>query len=155
MTGLQTLSPVRRTDARHHFADDRIASPFHRQPVTVDMPRGRRIRPARRPSSRATERIRERMPLHSRVTPRRRLRREIRQVGYALMLAAPILVAMFLLRGLPGASPSGDIRARADEAGPPPSVSLIFDVTRPQPIILPGYVLPDDGNEESSHHAGS
>lgn len=153
MSHVKTLTPVRRTVARHDFADDRVASASSPHSVPSEKTVSRKPRAARRPSTRATERIRERMPLNARVRPRRRLRREFRQAGYAFLFAAPLVFALFLLRGLPE-SGATNARVESHATSGPPAVSLIIDARKPEPVVLPGYVLPDDGAEESSHHAG-
>ena len=154
MTRLHTHTPLRRVHALHDLADERFVSVAYRQHEPVEMLRQRLPRAARRPSPRATARIRERMPLHSRVKPRRRLRREVRQAGIAILLVAPLLIAVSMLLGLPKSNASVNSRAGVFSDLRPPAVSLIFDAVRPDPVVLPGYVLPDDGAEESSHHAG-
>ena len=111
---------------------------------------------------------------------RRRLRREIRIVGCALLVLAPLLSACTLL------SSTGPVRVlacsiteatarssdRAPSAGtpevagqpeiiagdPPGVVVLSVEPTVPSPVsdaevpvIFPGYVLPDDSLEGSTH----
>lgn len=123
-----------------------------------------RVRPARRPSAAATERIRAhgasgyRGHLIDRPR-RRRLRREVRVAGYLLATALPLALAFALLRSAPavgGISVAPSLR--------PPSVSLTLEIDqeagpatrtpmpRPtaalaSPIELRGYLLPYDERE--------
>ena len=95
---------------------------------------------------------------------RRRLRKEVRLVGSAVLLTATTTFGVLGLSGgiatsrsaAPASSPEG-----ADE--PPPVISLSLEpigvgatsVELAAPVVrTAGYVLPDDGTEEVSH-AGS
>jgi hypothetical protein len=126
-----------------------------------------RVRPARRPSVAATERVRAHgaSPLPGR-TRRRRLRREVRMAGYVLATAFPLALALALLRGAPavgrdGSGP-GPRPPVAAEIGPPGvSITLDPDALNPQfepesTVVLPGYLLPDEGEgaEEPAHAGG-
>jgi hypothetical protein len=97
-------------------------------------------------------------------TRRRRLRREVRLAGYAFLLASPLALAAATL---PAVRPGSGLEAgggdlAATQAPPVISISLEPAGVLPQragdtetaPVILPGYLLPDDGSEESVH-AGS
>lgn len=133
-------------------------------PLTLQVPHGRRIRQARRPSARASEWVRRSAYAgpHRRPAPKRRLRREIRMAGYILMTAAPLALAVLLLAGAPEASGSASSLARSAVTRiRPPVISLsieppaIVPSARVElPVVLPGYLLPDDGAEESSHAGG-
>jgi hypothetical protein len=86
--------------------------------------------------------------------PRRRLRHEIRLMGSILMMVAPLIVATVLLRNV---SPTRDA-ADGREVRPAP-VSLSSDVRHPrldrEPLVIfPGYLLPEDREEEASHAGG-
>ncbi len=132
--------------------------------VLIRVPAIRPMRPARRPSAHATARIRaNRMTVGHR--PRRRLRKSVRTAASLLLTFATLASAAILLRSgiAPGAVPSVEAR----ESSPPrlasasaPAVWLRIEtaregaLSRPEPaVVLPGYVLPDDGMEDS-HHAG-
>jgi hypothetical protein len=133
-------------------------------PVLIRVPQARRVRPARRPSARASARARQSAYAgpHHRPGPRRRLRREVRMAGYLLMTTGPLTLAAVLLAGsgeLPGA-PAGAPRS-VSAAARRPSISLSIEpsslspVAQPEPpVVLPGYVLPDDPVEEPSHAGG-
>src|SRR5262245_25568665 len=98
---------------------------------------------------------------------RRRLRREVRMVGCTMLMAGPLLLASLLLWGgrpnisMASARPSIDAACVEDSVRTPP-VSLTIDPSAltpfaadiEPPVVLPGYLLPDDGCEESAH-AGS
>ena len=131
--------------------------------------RTRTTRQARRPSSSALEWARVHGTPRVKLAPRRRLRREIRLAGYALMMAAPLTLAALLLAGAPAA----DARSADGSAGPrsritasirPPAVFLSLEpaillpatsTSSPEsPVVLPGYLLPDDGFEEPAHAGG-
>jgi hypothetical protein len=99
--------------------------------------------------------------------PRRRLRREIRLAGYALMMAAPLTLAALLLAGAPAtdarsADGSAGSRSRITASIRPPAVFLSLEpailapaTSSPEsPVVLPGYLLPDDGFEEPAHAGG-
>ncbi len=103
---------------------------------------------------------------------RRRLRREIRWAGYALLAVCPFFLAFVLLGGVPSAvslasSPTPQPLTVRETGSPsaephrPPSISItiepaatpsIADVEAP--VVFPGYLLPDDEREETPH-AGS
>jgi hypothetical protein len=137
----------------------------HSVPSLIPLPRYQTVRRARRPSAKATAWLREHYRVEGRVAPRRRLRREIRVVGAALLLIAPLTFAGILL-----ASPRGLAMASRAESTPdrqarptsrPPAISLMieapplgFRTDAEPPVVLPGYVLPDDGAEEPFHAGG-
>jgi hypothetical protein len=98
---------------------------------------------------------------------RRRLRKEVRIAGSALLLGTPVACAlMFLFAGDP--EPAGvparlmgiEGFASADEIPRPPApVAPVITVPRPTgaadaPVVLPAYVLPDDGSGEPTHAGG-
>lgn len=137
-------------------------------PVLIQVPAmhtpSRVSRQARRPSAAATERVREYAMHRGTLPPRRRLRKEIRQAGYGLLIAVPLALAVVLLRGAPATTTGDGARneARASATGRPPSVSLSIEPAAAVapgaetafPVVLPGYLLPDDGNEEPAHAGG-
>lgn len=124
-----------------------------------------RVRPARRPSAAATERIRAHGASSFRGrTRRRRLRREMRVAGCVLATALPLALAVALLRGVPavgGDADRPDARSRIAAEVRPPVVSITLDPTTLNPLAepestveLPGYLLPDEGSEEPVHEGG-
>ncbi|MFO0954018.1 MAG: hypothetical protein U0835_23265 [Isosphaeraceae bacterium] len=129
--------------------------------MLIQVPEVKRgIRSARRPSPAAVQRVRRHAPSRG----RRRLRREVRVVATALAAIVPLLMAAALLRhatphgGRP-AEASRDARTSVLGGIRPPSVSLSIEAPgfapRPEPqapVILPGYLLPDDGEDPA--HAG-
>jgi hypothetical protein len=129
-------------------------------PVLIEVPALRPARPR---------------PGHSRRRPpsgpgRRRLRREIRVAGYALLSVLPLALASASLLGGRQAAVFGAVRAAARggsvgsdlaRALAPPAISITIEPAglsapaEPEPpVVFPGYLLPDDGPEESAH-AGS
>jgi hypothetical protein len=100
------------------------------------------------------------------VRRRRRLRREVRIAGSALLLGLPLAAAALMLGGArssaltPDEGPTRPATAGAE--GPPVvSIAMPIDPEPPAsvresvpPVQLPDYVLPDDGSEEATH-AGS
>ncbi len=129
-----TIAPARR----------RASSPV---PVLIQIPA---IARGTRPSS-----------TMGRVVPRRRrrLRREFRLAGYALLLLLPVGMALSLLGGdrRPALVVSGPGHASDLDAAPlPETIAITLDpVVIPPceaaepPVILPGYLLPADSTEES------
>ncbi|MGE3819727.1 MAG: hypothetical protein AB7I30_09845 [Isosphaeraceae bacterium] len=110
------------------------------------------VRQARRPSRAATERVR----IWGVMDPprrRRRLRREVRLAGYALLALTSLSTAGILLQGGPDTSVP-----RSENAVRPPAISLSIEpaaVLRPGgTVVLPGYLLPADVSEEPSHAGG-
>jgi hypothetical protein len=94
---------------------------------------------------------------------RRRLRREVRMAGSALLLAVPLACTlMFLFAGDP--EPAGvparlvgiEGCASADEIlWQPASIAPALPTRKADaPVVLPDYVLPDDGAEEPTHAGG-
>jgi hypothetical protein len=80
--------------------------------------------------------------------------------GYLLMTVAPFVLASVLLSGTPrsaghsvaSAHTSVSRRPTISLSIEPPALSPVF---HPEPpVVLPGYVLPDDGTEEASHEGG-
>ncbi len=119
-------------------------------------------RPARRPSTAVTARIRANSATFGR-RPRRRLRKPIRIAASVLLALATLALAACLLRS--GIAPAASSRWENSDANPTrvastmaPAVWLRIE-TAPgvspsvteSPVILPGYLLPDDGIEESGH----
>ena len=118
------------------------------------------------PALPGTERLRRVATARGRVAParRRRLRREFRQAGTALLLATPLLAAALGFWGGRAGSraPWGD--DTGEQAAPPPRVTLRIPIeestvqtARPEscpPIVFPGYVLPADSSEDAAN-AGS
>ena len=155
--GLTTWQPSAR--ASWNVAEAEHASP-HRYagsslPLLIQVPAVRVPRQARRPSAKATERIR----VHGAdaIRPRRRrLRREVRLVGSALMMVAFLALGATLLRALPSSLADGAERSNI-AARRAPAVFLSIEApgreTEP-PVVLPGYLLPDDGTEEPAHAGG-
>lgn len=127
--------------------------------------------PAIPSSTRSTQRVSFRN-FRRPATRRRRLRREVRMAGYTLLMASPLLLASLLLWG--GRPTVSMASARTPEAeardcdakdlaaaSRPPTISLSIEpsgltpiVEVESPVVLPGYLLPDDGCEDT-HHAGS
>lgn len=141
--------------------DDREATPRFDPPgVPAVLIRVPAVRAPRRPSATAMAVLRGERPARSRPRPRRRLRREFRLAGWVLLTAAPLMLAAALLCGAVAASAGGYDEAQPDIAAVrPPSVRLSVEATEREgaaAVILPGYVLPDDGtgNEEPAHAGG-
>ena len=120
--------------------------------VLIQVPTVRAVRQARRPSVSAMARVRS----QGLVRPRRRLRREVRLAGSVILMIAPLALAvarLFSASGSPDDAPADFAAVR------PPAVWLSIEapVTEPVgPVVLPGYVLPDDGSgsEEPAHAGG-
>lgn len=103
---------------------------------------------------------------------RRRLRREVRWTGYALLATMPLAFAILLFGGgrpsvslassaMPQQIATPPENESSSEATRPPSISITIEPTSPPsmvdveaPVDFPGYLLPDDEREESAH-AGS
>jgi len=113
--------------------------------------------------------------------PRRRLRRQVRVAGYALLGLLPMLLAWshwtdarsiqhtgFLLLSLPSHRPGGEApddgtdpkasnSASAVTLSPTPvllsiePVGTAVDSDTETPVVFPGYLLPDDHHEEPVH----
>jgi len=101
---------------------------------------------------------------------RRRLRREVRLVGSALLIGMTTtlgLLPMWAGRGpgralaasaapAPASSPAA--AASPVEREPVASLSPAIEPTTPRefahPVVLFGVIVPDDGAEEASHHGG-
>ena len=119
-------------------------------PVLIQVPR---VSISTRPSTRCSTRERSK--------PRRRLRREVRWALYVLGVAlAPALSAVAYWEGRQAAL----LEIRAPHAAQPegeplpPRISLSIEPAVPlppadpaPPVVIPGYVLPDDGLEEPAH----
>ncbi len=99
---------------------------------------------------------------------RRRLRREVRLLGYTF-LTAMILKAMAPWAMTPASTPLSPLMSvgtglsRSDQRATiaPPLVSISIEPLSPAPVgkanlavVLPGYLLPDDGPAEEPTHAG-
>src|SRR5215217_8145860 len=100
---------------------------------------------------------------------RRRLRREIRMVGCTILMASPFVLASLLIWGgrpnvlLASSRPEVDaacvdgpgtsVRPPAISISIEPSAGVPFAEYEP-PVVLPGYLLPDDNCEDTAH-AGS
>jgi hypothetical protein len=98
---------------------------------------------------------------------RRRLRREFRIAGSALLLGTPLACTLLFLFagdpepvGVPARLVGIEGVASADEM-PRLTTPIAPVVTVPPalrdshaPVVLPDYVLPDDGSEESTHAGG-
>ena len=117
-----------------------------------------RARDARRPSREATARFHARAyagySRYSHAKPRRRLRREIRWVGLAILSIVPLFSAMMLLRG-------SAAQAVSLERSNPAPFAISTSIEAPgslgvsgASIVFPGYLLPDDGSSEDPAHAG-
>ena len=132
-------------------------------PVLIQVPA---VPSLERASRRATARLQRRPAAR-----RRRLRREVRMAGYTLMMTAPLILASLLLWGgrpavsMAATRPVGDCVSddgRADlAAARPPAISISIESATlspcseaEPPVVLPGYLLPDDHCEEPAH-AGS
>jgi hypothetical protein len=75
-----------------------------------------------------------------------------------LLSAGTLALAAWLL---PNTAPADSARSRITAALRPPTVSLTIEpmnlmptVETEQPVVLPGYLLPDDGAEEPAHAGG-
>lgn len=122
-------------------------------PVLIQVPRvSARSRTAGRWSPRAATR------------PRRRLRREVRWTAYALLaLFPPALSALAYWEGRQAAlleirGPSAEVKADPEPEPLPPRISLSIEpaptlapAESEAPVVIPGYLLPDDGLEEAAH----
>lgn len=117
---------------------------------------------ARRVAAAPSARFRSRTGRRPYVATRRRLRREWRLAGGVLSLALPLALAALLLRTAPAAGRPTDGPGLATAAARtnPPAVTLAVEgVTAAgsafaAPVVLPGYLLPDDGAEEPVHAGG-
>jgi hypothetical protein len=95
-------------------------------------------------------------------SPRRRLRREVRAAGLAILVAVPLTLACLRpLMSRPTAEGESHPPVTAADPLRPPAVSIFLEpsglspyVDVNPPVVLPGYLLPDDGSEEPAH-AGS
>jgi len=92
--------------------------------------------------------------------------------GYTLLMASPLLLASLMLWGgrptvtMASARPPREVSPNCDAkdlaaASRPPAISLSIEpyaltpyVEVEPPVVLPGYLLPDDGCEDTDH-AGS
>jgi hypothetical protein len=137
-----------------------------RTPLLIQVPAVRPVtRRARRPSASATARVRASSLPYARIQPRRRLRREVRVAGSALLVVVTLALAAILLGRAPGKPVAREDSGRAPIATAlrPPTVSISIEPTfqvpvalpEPEPpVVLPGYLLPDDGVEEPGHAGG-
>jgi hypothetical protein len=103
------------------------------------------------------------------IKPRRRLRREVRVVGYGVLFIGTLAWISPVLRGtLPVFLTQSD-RVQASRGvldtsrvlGARPTISISIEpaalapyAEADSPVVFPGYLLPDDGGEEPAH-AGS
>ena len=109
---------------------------------------------------------------------RRRLRREVRMAGSLLIMATPLAWALMMmggrdpeplagvparLIGIEGLGTSVDESARNPAIARPstslgPETAATVGPASPRatwgPVVLPGYLLPMDGNEEPAHAGG-
>ena len=80
-------------------------------------------------------------------------------LGYAILTISTLLLSAVLVDGLPVSQAGVQNGIRSGVSGSlRPSVMLLsiepsFDGPE-QPVILPGYLLPDDGVEEPFHAGG-
>lgn len=92
--------------------------------------------------------------------------------GYTLLMASPLLLASLMLWGGRPTVSMASARPQVAEdrdcdakdlaaASRPPAISISIEpyaltpyVEVESPVVLPGYLLPDDGCEDT-HHAGS
>jgi len=97
---------------------------------------------------------------------RRRLRREVRLAGYALLAILPVSMALVALAGdrwsprAPGLTVERRGGLVESSTNRPPTCSISLEPLEPvivnvhreleAPVILPGYLLPADTSEESS-----
>jgi hypothetical protein len=96
-------------------------------------------------------------PLRGRVR-RRRLRREVRVVGYALLILMPLTMAFATFAGdrrpflsvNPPAESSESTDRQASISLSPLEPIVAADRQAVAPVILPGVLLPVDASEESS-----
>ena len=126
--------------------EPRTASSLPSRPILlIEVPEVRsKVRPAR-PAQFASVRG------QNRPRGRRRLRREVRLSGCVLAALLPTILAMSFLHRSATAE-------TAAEKSAPPVISLSLEAhgvnvqAEPQaPVVFPGYLLPVDGGEESSH----
>lgn len=135
-----------------------------RVPVLLAPRRG--PRPARRPSERVSARFHANDFRQPRArAPRRRLRKGVRLTGYAVLATFSLAFASLMLRSGAGAAtpvlrPGQDVPSIA-AAIRSPAISLMIEgaswsepAEADRPVVLPGYVLPDDGCEEQGHAGG-
>jgi hypothetical protein len=126
--------------------------------VLIEVPAVRPTREARRPSASATARVRASGPLRR----RRRLRREVRLAGLVLSAVAPLALAAIMLASPGPVVVESNISPAGIAAVRPPTVRLSIESpgvdAEPEaesPVVLPGYLLPDDGTgSEGAAHAG-
>jgi hypothetical protein len=167
---LPTESHLHRPHVHAGFVPE-LPAPSHPVPVLlIEVPlMAPRVRPARRPSVAATERIRAHgaSPLLGQTRQRRRrLRREVRMAGYVLAIALPLALALALLRGAPAVGRDGSGPAPRSPVATelrPPGIRITLDPSALNPqfepestVVLPGYLLPDEGEgaEEPAHAGG-
>lgn len=162
MSQVQDLTTRRRRPCPSSGSDRACLIPaMHEVPLLIQVPRYQPVRRARRPSAKATAWMREHYRVQGRVAPRRRLRREIRTAGAALLMIAPLVFAGILLSSPRGSANASQTRTTPERISRPPAISLMieappsgFRTDAEPPVVLPGYVLPDDGAEEPSHAGG-
>lgn len=158
------------TNLAPSFAGDDARSPLPLAPLVVPVliqvpavrPGRRDLRLARRPSERATVRARAGASTRERRRPRRRLRKGVRVTAYAVLLALAFVPAALGFRaGVGAATMAGDDRPARDVTVRPPTVSLTIEgaplapaVETGAPVVLPGYLLPEDRLEEPAHAGG-
>lgn len=131
-------------------------------PVLIRLPSVRLPAAPRMASAAASTRFHSRTGHRPFASGRRRLRREWRLAGSVLTLALPLALTALLLRTAPATGRASD-GPRADPAvlhANPPGVTLAVESVTPAglvpaaPVVLPGYLLPDDGAEEPVHAGG-
>ena len=90
---------------------------------------------------------------------RRRLRREVRRTGAALMVGLVITLGLLPILGGRGSTPALSVAAPAqpvpDDFEPIVSLSASIEPSTPRDLghhaVLPGIIEPDDGAEESTY----
>ena len=118
-------------------------------------PRRPATRLARRPSAAASARVRANRATNGQARPRRRLRAEVKVAAWGLLASAALGVGTWLLAGGVGVVNGATdrlIATRVALAATPPDVSSTIEGNAA--VILPGYLLPDDGFEEPAHAGG-
>jgi hypothetical protein len=130
-------------------------------PVLIQVPALRTARntalAARRPSTAAIARVKAEAQSgerpRGRTRPRRRLRGWVKVAGSSSLTFLAIGLAAWSLHAAPFQQAGSFGRYPIGTAAP--AVSLSVEGAEPaEPVVLPGYLLPDDGTEDPSHAGG-
>lgn len=168
--GLQTCPTLSRPSsfvATGHDAPRAFAPMALEWPVLIQVPALHPRRPAtrlaRRPSASASARVRANLATNGQARPRRRLRPGVKVAAWGLLASAAFSVGAWMLAGGVGVVNGVTdrlIATRVALAVTPPDVSLTVEgalgtaLEAEAAVILPGYLLPDDGFEEPAHAGG-